>query len=274
MKNKATLLIGSLCASLVGCLDSGKQSSLTESASTSSSQPAQLSVVQAASVSNADCNDGKQGAVAYDAGQNAFFVCNGGQWNAVDLRGAKGDKGDTGAQGEVGATGANGANGRNGVDGNGIRLSLRDSSNNLVGVLVQYLKVSGSTYAFTALPNGQYVYYNVQTGVPAGSTSTVLYTGPGCTGDAYTGRSDDSTWPSPIGRVYASQTEYSGVRYYQVVGAPTGHEVFQSYRSYGTLGTRGVCYYQQPSTPAPTEKIIEIMAPQSVTSLAPLQFTF
>ncbi|QDK38707.1 hypothetical protein [Bdellovibrio sp. NC01] len=273
MNSKNTLLVSSICASLMGCLDSAKESS-TEAASKQATS-SQLTTVEAANVSSESCSNGKEGSVAYDASQNQFFVCKEGEWSLVDLRGPKGDKGDTGSQGVVGLTGAsgiNGINGRDGVDGEGQRLSLRDGAR-LIGVLVQYQRFSSDSAALIALPNGQYVFYNVKTGKPTGSSSTVVYTGPNCTGDAFTGRGDEAD-PYFVGRVFASQTEDPGLmRYYQVVGYPVGTEIYQSSRDFGTLGTRGKCIDKQPSATG-IVKVVEVSAPESVRHLAPLQFTF
>jgi hypothetical protein len=275
MKIKSAFLVSSICAGLVGCLDSAKQSS-QDSNNNLHTDTSQLSVVEMASVStDKNCSNGKEGAVAYDATQNAFFVCTQGQWLSVDLRGPKGDKGDSGTAGAVGATGAsgtNGQNGRDGIDGNGVRLALRDGDT-ILGVLVQFQRSYSINAALVALRTGQYVYYTVDKGEPTYSASTVYYTGAGCTGDAFTGRTDDPI-PTFINRVYASQTEYNGVKYYQVVGYPTRQESFLSYREYGALGTRGVCFFKPPTSVSGAEvKVIEIPAPPSLKNYAPLQFT-
>lgn len=277
MNSKTALLVSSLCASLVGCLDSEKQSSsMTESTQSANSQ---LTVVEMASVSNdKNCNNGKEGSVAYDASQNGFFVCTSGQWVAVDLRGPKGDKGDTGSAGSVGApgsTGSNGSNGRDGIDGEGVRLSIRDG-NKLLGVLVQFDTTSNTRAALIALPTGQYVYYNTATGEQMGTSKTIVFTGPNCSGDAYTEGSYDN-WPAFIGRVFTNTTSGGAKVYYQVTGYPTGNEIYRSYRawsSYGPGSDAGICYNQQPISPYPTLKVTWVTAPQVLTNYAPLQFTF
>lgn len=270
--NKNVLFLSSFCASLVGCFDSGKQSSSSVLSDSSQEATSKLAIVEGASVpSDNSCSSGKQGSVAYDAAQNKFFVCNGGQWSVVDLRGAKGDKGEAGSQGVVGSTGSAGANGRDGVDGDGVRLSIKDGSR-IVGILVQYVTIEGAGAALIRMPSGQMGYFSVEKGMPVGRPSNVYYTGANCSGDGYTGRIDEAG-PHTIGRLYASTTEYNGTYYYQAIAHATGQEVFQSYRSFGTYGERGICYVGGTSSKQ-LVKVIKTVPSEIIMNYAPLQFTF
>lgn len=278
MQSKTTLIVSLLCASLVGCLDSEKQSSTSSSSSGSQANISQLSTVEMASVSNdRNCSNGKEGAVAYDSSQNAFFVCTKGQWSIVDLRGPKGEKGDTGATGSagsVGATGANGSNGRDGIDGNGVRLSIKNGDQ-IIAVLVQYEIIEGQSAALLALPSGTYGYYTLDKGYPVGRAPQVYFTGANCTGEAYAGRSD-SPGPHGLGRMYHVYSDFDEPnQYYEAIGIATGKETFQSYRQFdvGDYGERGKCINRSSTTPQMV-KVIRSRPSVFIGSYVPLQFTF
>lgn len=267
---------------LTGCLGSKSGSSDSSSANPSSI----TSVAQSVSSQSAldVCNNGKEGALVYDRSQGTFYVCDSGHWTTVNLQGAQGTQGPQGATGPAGAngtSGTNGTNGTNGADGNGMGLVLRDGSSVIKGWFMGF--VEGMHAALLRLPNGDMIYIDVPTGKFTGGVATVYYSGTGCTGDAY-------VWPGSssgthvIGRIYSqSSGVFTGT--YNVDGSPirffratdwvdssisyNSRRIYHETQSNVDLCTNGSGTINNSNIKM---KAVEISAPSSLESLAPITF--
>jgi hypothetical protein len=269
------------CSSLAGCLGAEE----TKTTATASDTNSDFSTVMMSSVSSdKDCNSGKQGAIVYDLTKNQFFFCSGNAWTSVDLKGPKGDKGDKGDSGAAGAPGAvgasgpagtnglNGRDGRDGLDGGGVRMALKDG-NDIKGILIQYDWSEGSQQkALMMLPNGDMIYIDVNTGLYAGKPWQVYYSDSGCTGDAYTGRSD-ALGPHIPGRIYVGVNDYgTPLAFYRADTWVKATMAFKSSRVYDTVGQMHYCK-DTPTSASVLVRVTEISALPSLVNLAPIRFS-
>lgn len=271
-----TLGISISAVFLTGCLES-KQESLSSSASTKESIAVTAQSVSSLS-SNTPCNTGQSGSLVFDRAQNTFYTCVDSQWVAINLQGGKGDKGDTGPKGDPGNAGANGTNGvngmngRDGIDGTGLGLVLRDGAT-VRGSFMQYAHQVNDSLALISLPNKDLIYVNVNTGEYASRAVTIYFTGAGCTGTAYSGRTDVELPPHVPGRIFVTvDNSLHTVGYWRVEAANTQTITYNSYLDYFTSGSMGVCR-ASTGTRNPLVRVVQVAPPPSLAHLAPISFS-